>query len=150
MGKIATKNPSYRTKEVLVRDLTIVLNAPLSHGTKCAVLRNAAWTWTEFDGKHEGCPYWTEAAQAQWTGISKDFRHEHAVPIAVVMKMLLDVENPTEEQVRSICERFLIGVVVTEGEDELLNGRYGRTMPQMCIRDRGWSHRQCRALPPSP
>jgi hypothetical protein len=130
MGRVTEKHPRYRTKDEIVRDVTFVLNSPLSYGTKWAVLRDVAWVWTEFYGKYKGCPYWTKTALMQHRVNPKaDFRHEHAVPKAVVMKMLLDLSAPTPEQVREICERLLVGVVVTREEDNDLNMKYGRSMP---------------------
>src|ERR1035437_10067596 len=132
---ISKTNPRYRTKEDLVRDMTYVLKAAsLSYGTKYAVLEDASWTWTEFDGKYHGCAYWTEKAHAQRLQVSKSemskyFRHEHAVPKAVAAKMLLDLKLPTEEQVKEICDKFLVGVVVTIEENAVLNRADGRTMP---------------------
>lgn len=113
-----------------MRDLAFVLNAPLSYGTKWAVLRDAAWVWTEFHGKYKGCPYWTRMALMQYRIDPKaDLRHEHAVPKTVVMRMLFDLRSPTADQVRQICKRFLLGVVVTREEDDVLNAEYGCTMP---------------------
>jgi hypothetical protein len=115
--------------------MTYVLKDPsLSYGTKYAVLENAAWTWTEFNGKYHGCAYWTERAYAERPlvskkEVSKHFRHEHAVPKGAVAKMLLDLKSPTEEQVKKICDEFLVAVVVTLSENTDLNRSYGRTMP---------------------
>src|SRR5205809_3353602 len=62
VGRVSQKHPRYRTKEVIVNDIAFVLNAPLSYGSRWAVLRDAAWVWTEFHGKYKGCPYWTKMA----------------------------------------------------------------------------------------
>ena len=130
MGKVAKKNPRYRTKDEIVRDLVSVLSASLSYGTKWAVMKDVAWVWTEFHGKYKGCQYWTKTALALHQREPKaKLRHEHVVPKVVVMKMLSDLKSPTSEQVREICERFLIGVVVTREEDALLNVEYRQSMP---------------------
>jgi hypothetical protein len=128
-------NSRYRDKEALIKDLTHVLNAPLTHGTKYAVADDAAWKWTEFEGKYDGCIYWSETARVQRShlppreDLQKHFRHEHSVPKTVVIKMLLDLHSPTEEQVKRICEKFLIGVVVTIKENDDLNRAHRQKMP---------------------
>jgi hypothetical protein len=130
MGRVSEKNLRYRSKAEIVRDLTFVLNAPLTIGTKWAVIRDIAWVWTEFHGKYRGCPHWTKMARMQrHLHRNEGLRHEHAVPKSVVIKMLFDLHAPTEEQVREICERFLIGVVVTREENDVLNMEFGRCMP---------------------
>ena len=61
---------------------------------------------------------------------SKVFRHEHAVPKKVVIQMLLEMKSPTAEAVYAVCEKFLIGVVVTLDEDGALNEEFPSSMPQ--------------------
>jgi hypothetical protein len=45
-------------------------------------------------------------------------------------KLLLSLENPTEETVADYLDCFLIGVVVTIEEDKSLNERFKSEMPQ--------------------
>jgi hypothetical protein len=115
----------------MVIDLTKVLNSDLTYGTKHAVIHNIQWSWTEFDGKYEGCRYWSEAAREQYDKDrkSKGLRHEHIVPRRIVTQMLFSLPAPTEEQVRVICETYLIGVVVTRDEDRKLNKKHAKKMP---------------------
>ena len=130
MGRVAEKHPRYRTKDEIVRDIAFVLTSPLTYGSKWAVLKDACWVWTEFHGKYKGCPYWTRMALAEHQLNPKaKFRHEHAVPKSLVIELLFAQPSPTVETVREICERLLIGVVVTQAEDDVLNAEYGRTMP---------------------
>ena len=133
MGRINERHVRYRTKEQIVQDVAFVLNAPLEIGTKWAVLSEVAWVWTEFCGKYEGCERWTKKAVVQRLtdpeGDFRNFRHEHVVPKNVVIKMLLALPSPTVDQVRDICERFLIGVVVTREENADLNAEFQQTMP---------------------
>lgn len=130
MAQIAETNSKYRTKDQIVRDVAVVLNSPLTYGTKCAVLLDVGWVWTEFHGKYEGCPYWSERALEQFEANAKTkLRHEHAVPKSVIIAMLVEIDSPTHDQVRDICERLLIGVVVTREEDNLLNREFKKTMP---------------------
>jgi hypothetical protein len=130
MARVSPKHPSYRTKEEIVRDLTYVLNAPVSLGTKIAVINNAAWVWTEFDGKYEGCRYWSALAMMARKA-DRNFKliHEHVVPRDVIRKLLLELNPATDLKVSDVCNRFLIGVVVTEAEDSLLNALFSKTMP---------------------
>ena len=75
-------------------------------------------------------PYWSKLAYAVHHRDSKaKLRHEHVVPKRVVIQILFDLKRATVEQVREICERFLIGVVVTPEEDAILNVELGRSMP---------------------
>jgi hypothetical protein len=127
-------SPRYRTKDMIVRDITFVLNSPLSEGTKYEVIYYAAWTWTELDGKIDGCPYWSEKAdhlrpQIQDGELSQNFRHEHVVPICLICEMLLSLKSPTLEQVNMKCKTFMIGAVVTLEENKDLNKKYKHKMP---------------------
>jgi hypothetical protein len=127
-------SPRYRTKDMIVRDITFVLNSPLSEGTKFEVIYYASWTWTELDGKIDGCPYWTEKALIQSSQIpmkswKKVFHHEHVIPIIVVCEMLLDLKSPTIEQVKILCETFMIATVITLEEEAVLNSKYKQKMP---------------------
>jgi hypothetical protein len=126
----AKKNPAYRTKEQLVQDVTTVLNAALTYGTKKVVCRQAASEWTEHSGKYRGCPYWSTKALEQYKTTSKvrGLRHEHAVPKKVVVTALLNLKNPTTQDV-DLWFKFLVGVVVTLEEDKLLNLQFKSSMP---------------------
>ena len=130
MGRKSKKNPAYRTKDQLVDDVTIVLNAPLTYGTKYVVCKQAASEWTEHDGKYKGCCLWSKKALEQYkaTFNVKNLRHEHAVPKKVVLAALLNLQNPTKTDV-ALWFKFLIAVVVTLEEDKLLNSRFKSSMP---------------------
>jgi hypothetical protein len=129
MGRVSSRHRRFRTKDEIVRDVTHVLRLPLKDGTKWAVLRDAAWVWTEFDGKYDG-PFRTRKAwEHLQSGEKRLLRHEHVVPKIIVIQRLLDLQEPTEDQVRNICEKFLIGVVVTRDEDAILNARFRSRMP---------------------
>ena len=144
MARVSQKHPSYRTKEIIARDVAFVLNAPLSYGTQQAVLNNAAWTWTEFDGKVEGCRYWSVEASGRKlvslhkqvsalkakvaSGDSVDLRalkrinciHEHAVPRKVFCQIIRQIITPSAENVFEVCERLLQAAIVTDEEDKRL------------------------------
>lgn len=137
MARYSKRHPCYRTLDQIADDVAHVLNAPLAHGTQHAVLKDACWTWTEGNGKYHGCPRWTKlAVQRRCAAKEHDLirrgqglRHEHAVPLMIVYGLLRELKSPTPEMVYAVCERFLIGVVVTQEEDRLLNVHFRKTMP---------------------
>ncbi len=130
MARKSKKNPAYRTKEDMVKDIAFILNAPLTYGTKQVVCRQAAWEWTEFDGKYEGCPLWSKKAAERYAA-NPDTKliHEHAVPKKVVADLLLSLESPSEALVRTALKKLLIAVVVTPEEDAILNQYFKSSMP---------------------
>src|SRR5689334_3922683 len=121
------RGPRKRTKEELraelVRDVTFVLNAPLTDRTKRVVCLEAFSAWTELNGKHKGCRFWSkEAFEAEphillgWPLMrGKNLRHEHAVPKKVLWSVLLEFKSPTEKTVRHYFD-YIFGVVVTVEE----------------------------------
>lgn len=130
MARVSEKHKRYRTKEQIVHDVAFVLAAPLSYGTKWAVLSDLTWVWTEFDGKYKGCPYWTEGAiMLRRVDPKAKLRHEHVVPKKVIIDMLMNLEKPSVDSVREICDRYLIGAIVMPEEDDVLNAEFGRSMP---------------------
>ncbi len=131
MARKSKKNPNYRTKEIMAKDLAVVLNADLSRGTKYAVCRQIASEWTELNGKYKGCRFWSSKAFELWEANpkAKCFRHEHAVPKKVVVELLLSFDKPDAGFIYRVCEAFLIGVVVTLEEEKALNARFNSTMP---------------------
>jgi hypothetical protein len=130
MARITDKHRRHRTKDQIVNDVALVLSSPLTYGTKFAVVNEVTWVWTEFDGKYKGCKYWTPMAVLQHRAdrSAKRLRHEHIVPKKVVIDMLMKLDPPTPVAVRDICERFLIGVIVTIEEDAVLN-EFRSSMP---------------------
>jgi hypothetical protein len=123
VAKISNKSKRFRTKEQIVRDLVKVLNMDLHYGTKFAVVSEVFWVWSEFEGKHKGCRYWSEAARRSVHDM-KNLVHEHVVPRKEMLaKFDLDrfPKKTTEEEVRSLLDRYCIGCVVTRGEDVALN-----------------------------
>ena len=119
MGRIAKSNGRYRTKQVLCRDVAFVLNSELHYGTKCVVLDNAMWVWSEFDGKYDGCKFWS--AEAARAGQEEKQIHDHAVPKKVLMEFLLRMSRPTPEEVERFFESYCFGAVITKAEDDALN-----------------------------
>jgi hypothetical protein len=122
MPRIPKSNPRYRTKSELCGELAFVLNSNLHYGTKHAVLLEATWVWTEFEGKYEGCEHWSEAA-LEFRGQPQMLIHEHVIPKKVVIELLLKLPNPTTGSVHQLLESFCKGVVITKEEDTRLNRR---------------------------
>ena len=96
-----------------------VLNAPLTWGTQYAVITEALWALSEFDGKTDGCKLWSELA---WSSRSsqKMLRHDHAIPRVILVNKLKSLRlNAEEVSVRDILN-LAIGVVITKAEDVTL------------------------------
>ena len=120
MARIPNKNLRYRTKSELCNDIAFVLNSSLHYGTKHAVLSEATWVWTEFEGKYEGCEYWSAAAM-EFRGNPKMLVHEHVMPKKIVIERLLQLSTPTTSSVHQLLESCCKGAVVTRTEDATLN-----------------------------
>ena len=119
-----------RPKQQIVKDVAFILNVPeawLSYAAQHAVLRQAAWTWTEINGKYEGCEIWSKAAwKIRHVAEKGELIHEHAVPRAIVIGMLRQLAERhrgkvTTPMVRRILGNFLHGVVITREEDQRLS-----------------------------
>jgi hypothetical protein len=121
LGRISEKNERYRTKAEICRDVSLVLSDERLHrGTKYAVVDQVLWVWSEFDGKHTGCKYWSKAARA--SGSKREgLIHEHLVPRDIVRKKVFGLRNPTPAAVRRTLTTWCVGVVVTKAEDDRLN-----------------------------
>ena len=88
-------------------------------GSKYALLDNVCWIWSEFEGKIDGCRWWSEAALARRADV-KQLRHEHSVPRRVIIRHLLQLSKPTSEIVEDILSNWCVGAVVTAEEDRRL------------------------------
>lgn len=114
----------------MAEDVASALTSSMTYGGKHSVLSEVCWSWTEFTGKIRGCPYWTELALLQrFKDPKAKVRHEHVVPIRVVINILFDLHLPTADNVFEILDRLLIGVVVDESEDDCLNVEFPADMP---------------------
>ena len=120
MGRISEKSPLYRTKPEILEDIAFVLACDnLRFGTKFAVVDQIIWVWSEFDGKHKGCRYWSEKAIA--TGSKREgLVHEHVVPRKIIRAKLFALRKPNIASVKRILNSLCIGVVVTKEEDDRL------------------------------
>lgn len=92
-----------------------MLAAPLSFGTKYAVLDDALWKWSEFYGKHDGCPYWPVEGR-KIGGPAKALRHEHLIPRSVLIAELMAKPPEAAEALMVWLNRHCPGVVVTRAD----------------------------------
>jgi hypothetical protein len=130
--------PSLR-RDRAVHDVVIALRSELSFESKHLIIGTACWLWSGAFGKYVGCPYWTAAALDDWRIINATphprvvpghrWRHEHVVPRAVLIPMILTVVDPTPECVRDLLQRFAIGCVVTLAQDAQLSRGSRQSMP---------------------
>ena len=130
MGKISEKSPLFRTKQVMLEDLAFVLSqGNLRHGTKFAVLDQIIWVWSEFDGKHDGCRFWSNEA-LQSGSKRAGLIHEHLVPRNIIRSKIFALEMPDMHSIKCILEGTCIGVVVTKTEDDRLREfKLNKAMP---------------------
>jgi hypothetical protein len=120
MPRIPKKNDRYRTKDDLCHDLAFIIEAPLQYGTKYAVLSEATWVWTEFDGKYAGCRHWSKAAW-ELGDQTKRLTHEHVIPKNMIIERLLHLPKPSANSVHQLLTVYCKGAVVTREEDSQLN-----------------------------
>jgi hypothetical protein len=138
MARIAEQNRRYRSKDQICEDVAFILNAPLCWGTKFAVLAEAVWVWSEFDGKYKGCRYWSRCALREED--TKRLIHEHAVPKSVIIEKLEKRRNSTPASVRGILSTYCIGVVITKKEDQKLTDQgFRKIMPEAWDRKDIWA-----------
>jgi hypothetical protein len=123
MARIARTSLLYRSKKRICSDLAAVLSSSTLHlGTKQAVVDQALWVWSEFDGKYAGCPRWSECARK--SGLNgKGLIHEHVVPRKVVRAKLYAIRKPTAGSVYRVMQYWCIGAVILKSEDERLNDK---------------------------
>jgi hypothetical protein len=121
VARISPINVRFRSKSEICHDVSFVLNCTELHiGTKHAVVDQVLWVWTEFDGKHVGCKYWSKEAVATRSK-RNGLIHEHLVPRKIVRDKLFGLRKPTTEAVRRTLTNWCVGVVVTAEEDQRLN-----------------------------
>lgn len=143
MARVSPNSPRFRTKQQLAEDVAKVLNSELHYGTKYAVLKEVTWVWTEYLGKFNGCIYWSEAALRRFNRERsvKSLRHEHVVPKKCIIEMLFELKSPAANEVQSLLDHFLIGVIVTKEEDDRLSIKYSKSMPPSFLDESSSSYR---------
>lgn len=127
----------YKSKDIenaVVTYVATILSVPRTTNahTKLTkkLLSDCLWTDTEKSGKYVGCPYWSEKAieshkeHGRVVTSRRDHPedalvHEHLVPRNETITMLLNLDTPTQNQIKEILS-LNIGVVVTAGEDSTL------------------------------
>lgn len=114
------KNPrSYRH---LVKDMVIVLKAPLHPETKITFIHSLLWGWSEKNGKYAGLRCSMAALKHYRSKGIKDLRHDHAVPRNLIVKMLLNLKGRiTPGRVRKILKKYCGAVIITKKDDIKLN-----------------------------
>jgi len=126
------KSPSLkgpkRSRSRMADDVALALKSSLSRRAQVAVLNNVCWEWTEYDGKYEGCRWWTRDAIDAFNSKFdkpkrirvKSLRHEHVVPRRVVIELLFGLPTQAPEAVLEVLQKFLQVVVVTEKQEAKL------------------------------
>ena len=140
MPRIPERSPRYRTKSELATDLAFVLNADVKWGTQFAVLSDAVWAWSEFDGKIAGCRHWSPAAWKRRT-TPRVLMHEHVVPKRMIIERLSKLRGcATPSKVTKVLKRWCVGVVLLRSEDALLTAAGLRSsMPDNWNRGSIWA-----------
>lgn len=120
MGRVSEISDIYRTKNEMVEDVAFILSCGnLTFGTKFSVVDHVIWVWSEFDGKYEGCKYWSK--NAVLSGSARvGLIHEHVVPRKIIRQKLFDLKKPSATSVKRILNKFCVGVVITKQEDDRL------------------------------
>ncbi len=139
MPRIRENKSRDRTKPEICKDVAHILSAELKWGTKYAVLDDVLWTWSEFDGKYDGCRYWSPAA-LRFKNYEKKLIHEHAVPKSEIIKIIIKRQHRSAAAVNRILSKYCVGVAITRDEDKKLNNLGLRVkMPD------GWDKQDIRA-----
>lgn len=133
MAQLSQSHVRYRTRRQMAEDVALALNSPMSHGGKHSVLAEVMWSWTEIDGKYDGCRYWSSLARLEHadnpSNLGRRLRHDHIVPKRVILGELFALEKPTPSVVHDLLEKVLFGCVITKEEDNVLSVRYRASMP---------------------
>lgn len=117
MGRISSKSPLFRDKDLICQDLAIILNDErLTYCAKFAVIDQAIWIWSEFEGKYQGCKLWSVRA-LRGLEVDSPLIHEHPVPRKEIRKRLFSLKSPSPQSVRKVMDQLCLGVVVTKSED---------------------------------
>lgn len=134
--KYNKKNELYRDRDEMIQDLFYLFNCKdISDGSRMALINNILFEWTEYHGKFVGCKLWSRSALELWSinRSDKGLRHEHIVPRNIVREILIGKYyegNLNPDIIRKIFLKYLIGVVVTKKQDELLTDLgYKQIMP---------------------
>lgn len=135
MAKLSPNNRKYMTKEEMVKTIITLHRlheeSLIPAATSYIFLDHILWAWTEFEGKYEGCLWWSDAAYSLYksrVGLPKSKReagltHEHVVPKEVIRKSIFKLldDGCAEGELYKFMETHLIGCIVTKEEDNLLN-----------------------------
>ncbi len=131
MGRISERNLCYRSREQIAEDLHIALHCGISYGGRHSLYKRAFWAWSEFEGKHEGCHWWSRAALESWAE-HRDLKrlcHEHVVPMDTLIGIIEKLNDKSAHNIRNVLHKFCVGVSILRTEHALLNTRFRSTMP---------------------
>jgi hypothetical protein len=81
------------------------------------------WKWSERHGKIKGCKYWSEIALHSYNDLDAEFKHEHVIPRSYLANKLISKypNGVTKNQIQKDLNKFCIGCVITEDEDDFPN-----------------------------
>ncbi|WP_038244084.1 hypothetical protein [Virgibacillus salexigens] len=126
----AEKNRKFITKLDMVKSLSKVyqlyLTDELPLGNVHILLDDFLWGWTEYNGKHKGCKWWSDRAYEQYANREKNktkgLIHDHVVPRNVIRHEVLEMlyNKCSNEDLYKFLEENLIGCVITKEEDNML------------------------------
>lgn len=121
MARISERNELYHTKIEIASDVGFALQTDALHlAAKRAIIDQAIWVWSEFDGKYDGCRHWShDAIRAQKNG--EQLIQEHSVPRKVIRTKLFALRKSSPDNVFCFLKKFCVGGVLSKKEDALLN-----------------------------
>jgi len=121
MARISEKSELFRERSVIVSDVVFALTTGfIHHAAKRAIIDQAIWVWSEYDGKHSPSLFWSnEAKQAKLNELP--IIHEHPVPRQVIREKLFSLRKPSTVSVKRVLTRYCIGAVIAKTEDITLN-----------------------------
>ena len=121
MARISEKSELFRDRSEIVNDVVFALTTNLiHHAAKRAIIDQAIWVWSEYDGKYSSTLFWSnDAKQAKLNRLP--IIHEHPVPRQVIREKLFALRKPSTTSVKRVLTRYCIGAVISKAEDITLN-----------------------------
>jgi hypothetical protein len=121
MARIAESSELFRTREEICRDVAFALRTKELHfAARRAVVDQAIWVWSEYEGKFSSSLFWSkDALRAKER--KEPIIHEHPVPRKEIRVRLFSLKRVSIRAVREIFETYCLGAVISKAEDEYLN-----------------------------
>jgi len=131
MGRLSERNPCYRTRQQIADDIHFALHSQISFGGRHSIYKKAFWVWSEFEGKHQGCIWWSQAAIDSWTTEKKLklLCHEHVVPMSALVHVLESLNDKSAKNIRNVLHKFCVGASILRTEHAHLNTLFRSKMP---------------------